>query len=130
MSQTFAIVSCANPELTTSGPAYLMCRTSPGFAGNYELASNSGNPILILIPDYGLVHPQETLSPTDGGLGGDRWSEGQDRWLTRVQRELASLRWLEEDNRWMVYGGGDWADRTAAALTASGQSVQRVGSAA
>lgn len=122
---TFALVGCTQPSLPSSGPAYLMCRANDGFAAAWERATGEADNALILSPEYGLIHPDEVLEPGDAGLGEERWGEDPARWEARVQRELQSLRWLEEQHRWLLLAEGDWADRVAGMLEASGQRVER-----
>ena len=122
---TFALVGCSEPSPFASGPAALMCRASEGFADAWERAGREADDALILSPDYGLLHPDETLRPGDGGLGDERWRTAPDAWVARVGRELTTLRWLELRHRWLVLADGLWADRVAQYLEAQGQEVLR-----
>ena len=123
---TFALVGCTPPPLQEAGPAYLMCRSESGFAQQWERATKEASVSLILSPEYGLVHPDEVLRSGDEGLGDERWGRDPDRWLDRVQREVAALRFLEEPHRWLLFADGPWADRVETLLQQSGHTVERI----
>jgi hypothetical protein len=120
---TFALVGCAKPDITAAGPAYLMCRGHNGFAAIWERATQEADAALILSPEYGLVYPEEVLRPGDVGLGDERWQQNPDAWLTRIQRELLTLRWMDAPHRWLLLGDGDWLVSVANFLRDSGQEV-------
>lgn len=122
---TFALVGCDRLGLSAPGPASKVCETPLGFQGAYSKALTEADSTLLLSPDYGLIHPDEVLSPSDGALGDERWSATPERWLQRVWQELTALRWLEAHHRWLLYAAGEWADRLAGMLQENGQTVDR-----
>ncbi len=101
---TFALVGCAQPALSAAGPAYLLCRASDGFTAAWERATQEADAALILSPEYGLLYPDEEMRPGEVGLGDERWQENREAWLTRIQRELLTLRWMEAQHRWLLLG--------------------------
>lgn len=123
---TFALVGCALPALTASGPARLMCRTDAAFASAWERADAEADIVLILNPDYGLLHPDEEVRPGDTGLGDERWSVEPARWLDRVQRGLTSLRMLDDRHRWLILADGPWASEVVRVLQERDQQVEQL----
>ena len=120
---TFALVGCAQPALSAAGPAYLLCRASDGFTAAWERATQEADAALILSPEYGLLYPDEEMRPGEVGLGDERWQENREAWLTRIQRELLTLRWMEAQHRWLLLGEGDWLAPVANYLRENGQEV-------
>jgi hypothetical protein len=109
--------------MAAAGPAHLMCRANAGFAESWDRATREADAALILNPEYGLLYPDEVLRPGDVGLGDEAWQENPEAWLTRIQRELLTLRWLELKHRWLLLGDGEWLVPVATFLKESGQEV-------
>ena len=120
---TFALVGCAQPAMSAAGPAYLMCRATEGFAASWERATQEADTSLILSPEHGLIYPDEEMRPGDVGLGDERWQDNPQAWLTRIERELLTLRWMEVQHRWLLLGEGAWLAPVAAYLRENGQEV-------